>query len=107
MRWWAQITHGDPNALALERRLRAFLDGEIASLQRRFGYCNAALDKLLAALGGWAPIGTRMRWPYEGVPEAVVRDLHPIARDQLPSSSRKYLPAWGAYALTDDDAGAR
>lgn len=85
VRWWRQIVASDPEAREVERRLRAFLDGNIAELQRQSGYCNAALDKLLAALGSWAPVGTRMRWPYQGVPEAVVRALRPVAHDVLPA----------------------
>lgn len=84
VRWWEQITTDQAAAEAIEARLRTFLDTEVLPLQRRHGYCNAALDKLLAAIGGWAPVGTRMRWPYQGVPESDVRRLREAARDRLP-----------------------
>ncbi|WP_163509807.1 dihydrodipicolinate synthase family protein [Fodinicola acaciae] len=84
VRWWRQIVGGDGVAMQTERRLRGFLDGTVAELRTKSGYCNAALDKLLAALGGWSPVGTRMRWPYDGVPGDVVRALRPVAHDVLP-----------------------
>ena len=53
------------------------------------GYGNAALDKALAATGGWAPIGTRLRWPYRPVPAPAVDALRQAARDELP----EFFPA--------------
>ncbi len=82
--WWFQTMLADPaRALALETRLNAFLERRILPLQRA-GYSNAALDKTLAAVGGWAPIGTRTRWPYRFVPQDVVSALVPEARHELP-----------------------
>jgi hypothetical protein len=43
-----------------------------------------ALDKLLAAIGNWASIGTRLRWPYRGVDAAAAAALTPVARRELP-----------------------
>jgi dihydrodipicolinate synthase/N-acetylneuraminate lyase len=84
VRWWRMITTDPPAAEDVERRLRAFLDAEVLPLRAAHGYCNAALDKLLAAIGGWAPLPTRMRWPYAGVPEELVPDLRARARERLP-----------------------
>ncbi|GAA2108420.1 dihydrodipicolinate synthase family protein [Actinomadura alba] len=84
VRWWEQITTDHVTAEALEARLRTFLDNEVLPLQRQYGYCNAALDKLLAAIGDWAAVGTRMRWPYQGVPDTDVRRLRAVAQDRLP-----------------------
>jgi dihydrodipicolinate synthase/N-acetylneuraminate lyase len=81
---WYQTMLTDPaEALALERALAGFLDRHIAPLQRA-GYSNPALDKALAAAGGWAPIGTRTRWPYRWVPEDVASALGRAARAALP-----------------------
>jgi dihydrodipicolinate synthase/N-acetylneuraminate lyase len=74
----------DPAAgAALEGRIKAFLAEHIAPLQRR-GYSNTALDKTLATIGGWAPVGTRVRWPYKWVPDEAARALSSIARSELP-----------------------
>lgn len=86
---WQQAMLSDAGAAGrLEERLNAFLDRHVLPLQAA-GYCNAALDKTLAAIGGWAPIGTRTRWPYRAVPEEVVTRLHGTARDELP----EFFPA--------------
>lgn len=82
-RWWARIVAEPDAAARTERELCAFLDAEVVPLRGR-GYCDAALDKLLAAIGGWAPVGTRMRWPYSGVPDDVAGRLRPLARTRLP-----------------------
>jgi dihydrodipicolinate synthase/N-acetylneuraminate lyase len=79
-----ELIHSDPEAaLALEQRILAFFAEHIFPLLAE-GYSNNALDKTLAALGGWAPIGTRVRWPYRSVPEEHVRQLAPLARAALP-----------------------
>lgn len=83
-RWWHRIRTAPEAAEDLERRLCAFLDTEVLPLRQTYGHCNAALDKLLAAIGGWTPLGTRMRWPYEGVPAGEVDRLRPLARERLP-----------------------
>jgi dihydrodipicolinate synthase/N-acetylneuraminate lyase len=83
-RWYAMM-HTDPEAaLALEGRIRVFMDKRIVPFITRAGYANQAVDKLLAAIGGWADIGTRLRWPYRWIPEAEVLHLRPAARGLLP-----------------------
>lgn len=82
-RWYAQITTDLAAALAFERRLRGFLDTRIAPLARA-GYSDPALDKALAAIGGWAPIGTRVRWPHRRVPEERIPALRAAAREAVP-----------------------
>jgi hypothetical protein len=44
-----------------------------------------ALDKLLACVGNWAPLGTRLRWPYTGVAESEIERLRVVARESIPS----------------------
>jgi dihydrodipicolinate synthase/N-acetylneuraminate lyase len=81
---WYQAMLAEPAAaLRLEARVNAFLDRHVLPLQRA-GYSNAALDKTLAAVGGWAPVGTRTRWPYRFVPQDVASALVPVARAELP-----------------------
>ena len=81
---WYQTMRADPAAAAAtERRLQDFLAEYITPLQQR-GYNNAALDKTLAHIGGWARVGTRVRWPYRSVPEAEATALRPVARAAVP-----------------------
>ncbi len=81
--WYATMTSDPGQAADLERRINAFLEEHILSL-RREGYCDAALDKTLAAIGDWAPIGTRTRWPFRFVDPARIPALRDAARQQLP-----------------------
>jgi dihydrodipicolinate synthase/N-acetylneuraminate lyase len=81
---WQAMMHSEPaRAAAVERRLQDFLAEYITPLQQR-GYNNAALDKTLAHIGGWADVGTRVRWPYRSVPETEATALRPVARAAVP-----------------------
>ena len=73
-----------PRALELESRIQRFLAGHILPFRRDHGISNPGLDKLLAAVGGWASIGTRLRWPYSWIPEEAAMRLRPLARSLLP-----------------------
>ena len=82
-RWTALMDTDLDAALEIETRIRQFVLGHILPFAEQ-GYSNAALDKLLAAIGGWAPVGTRLRRPYKSIaPEAAMR-LRPIAKDLIP-----------------------
>jgi dihydrodipicolinate synthase/N-acetylneuraminate lyase len=71
-------------SLDLERRLCKFMDEHIVPFRRDHGYSNAALDKLLTAIGGWGPVGSRLRRPYRWIAESEATRLRPIARAELP-----------------------
>jgi dihydrodipicolinate synthase/N-acetylneuraminate lyase len=83
VRWAALMADDSAAALALEGRIQAFLDTHVLPWQRD-GLGNAALDKGLARAGRWAPIGTRVRWPYASMPEPAAARLGDIARADLP-----------------------
>lgn len=92
---WYRLMDDDPEAaLDLESRLRRFLDRHIAPLAAA-GYSDPALDKTLAAVGGWAPIGTRLRWPYRWLDESEVPGLRRVARRVVPELFEE-PPACGA-----------
>jgi dihydrodipicolinate synthase/N-acetylneuraminate lyase len=80
---WEKTMTLDLAAIALGERVMAFFQSHIVPLKAQ-GFSNPALDKTLAAIGGWAPVGTRVRWPYAWVPEDVVAALVPAARAALP-----------------------
>lgn len=71
-------------ALDLERRICRFMDQHVVPFRAQHGYSNAALDKLLAAVGGWGPVGTRLRRPYRWIDEAEALRLRPVARSMMP-----------------------
>jgi len=82
-RWSDQMESDLDAALELEERIRQFMDVHVRPLTEQ-GYSNQAVDKLLAAIGDWANVGTRLRWPYEGIPSTEADRLRPVARNLLP-----------------------
>ena len=82
--WWQLIQTDIDEALKLEQRINDFFAEAIVPYKNA-GYSNPALDKLLAAVGGWATVGTRLRWPYRWIPEEEVGDVRKSAQKQLPS----------------------
>jgi len=82
-RWYQLMTRDLDAALVVEQRLQRFMDQYILPYIRHQGYSNQAVDKLLAAIGGWAPIGTRLRWPYRWIPPTEAERLRPVARELI------------------------
>lgn len=82
--WNRRIETGAPDAFDTETRIQRFMTEHILPFRRDRGIANPGLDKLLAAIGGWAPIGTRLRWPYSWVPEEEAQRLQAVARRLLP-----------------------
>ncbi|RWY90701.1 dihydrodipicolinate synthase family protein [Rhizobium leguminosarum] len=82
---WTVLMRNDIDAaLDLERRICAFMDAHIVPFRQEFGYSNAALDKLLSAIGNWGPVDTRLRFPYRSIDMAEAIRLRRIARFELP-----------------------
>lgn len=81
--WTELMASNLGKALEIESRLQAFIANQIMPLGRA-GYSNAALDKLLAAIGGWADVGTRLRAPYRSIDAAVVTTLRAEAQRLIP-----------------------
>lgn len=83
VRWYALIETDHQAALAVERRIAEFFAEHIAPLQE-LGLSNPALDKFLAAVGGWADTGTRVRWPTASADPALVAAARRDAKRLLP-----------------------
>lgn len=82
---WTEMMRTDiAGACAIERRICEFMDEHVLPFRRDHGYSNAALDKLLAAVGDWAPVGPRLRRPYRWIDAGEAERLRPIARRMLP-----------------------
>ncbi|RCS41513.1 dihydrodipicolinate synthase family protein [Bremerella cremea] len=96
-RWTDQMQTDLPGALELEQRLRAFMAEHIAPFITRDHYCNAACDRLLSQIGGWAYVGTTMRWPYRSIPTSEAERLRPIAKEMLPEF---FQANWQSAAVT-------
>ncbi len=83
-RWTDLMGRDLPAALEVEARLRRFMDAHIAPFITEQGYCNAACDRLMACIGGWADVGWRMRWPYRSIPAEEAARLRPVVRELIP-----------------------
>jgi hypothetical protein len=53
-------------------------------LARDHGLSDAALDKAMAAAGGWGPVGPDLLWPYSGATPGMVEAIRASAQDLLP-----------------------
>ncbi|WP_433168736.1 dihydrodipicolinate synthase family protein [Kribbella sp. CA-247076] len=70
-------------SLDVERRIAEFFAQHVVPLQKA-GLSNPALDKFLAAVGDWADVGTRVRWPMASATREQVEAARPAARSLLP-----------------------
>jgi dihydrodipicolinate synthase/N-acetylneuraminate lyase len=82
-KWYHQMQTDGAAALAVERRLQDFIHTYLAPLQHA-GYSNAALDKVLAHVGGWSETGIRTRWPHRWVPEPEADRIRDLAQQVIP-----------------------
>ena len=83
---WNRLMQTDlPAALTIEAQIQQFMTTYVVPYRDVKGHSNMALDKLLACVGNWAAVGTRLRWPYTGVPESEVERLRVVARASIPS----------------------
>ena len=85
--WWCQMQSDLAGALELESRIRCFMDDHIVPFITRDRFCNAACDRLMACIGGWADVGTSMRWPYRSIPAEVIPGLRAVVDHLLPEFS--------------------
>jgi dihydrodipicolinate synthase/N-acetylneuraminate lyase len=83
-RWYEQILTDRASALRLEQKIQQFMADYIAPFITSQHYANQAVDKLMAAVGGWADIGPRLRWPYRSISEDAVQQLRPMVHAMLP-----------------------
>ncbi len=83
VRWSEQIFADPDAALDLEERIGEFFREHIAPLQSA-GLSNPALDKFLAAVGDWADVGTRVRWPMTFATQGQAEAARATARRLLP-----------------------
>jgi dihydrodipicolinate synthase/N-acetylneuraminate lyase len=82
---WYELMSSDMKvALEMEERIQRFMQGHIVPFIRDEGYSNQAADKFLAAIGGWAEIGTRLRWPYKGISSSHVASTRAACKELLP-----------------------
>jgi 4-hydroxy-tetrahydrodipicolinate synthase len=82
---WNSLMRSDlTRAQAIETQIQQFMKAYVIPLRDQKGYSNMALDKLLACIGDWTPVGSRLRWPYKGVGESEAAQLRVVARESVP-----------------------
>lgn len=82
-KWWNQMQTDMDAALELEQRILQFFKECISPYQQK-GYSNPALDKFLAAVGGYVQINTRLRWPYQFISNDDVLSVRKRAQHIIP-----------------------
>jgi dihydrodipicolinate synthase/N-acetylneuraminate lyase len=83
-RWYNNIANHTGDPFELQSRIQKFMDECIVPYIRDKEYSNQAVDKFMAAVGGWTPISTRLRWPYKWIPEAEVLPVREKCAKLLP-----------------------
>lgn len=91
--WWQRILSGAPDAVEMQARIGAFLADHVLPLRARYKVSDAALDKAMAAAGGWANIGPRLLWPYSSIPDAEIVTLATAARVRFPEWWQELPPS--------------
>jgi dihydrodipicolinate synthase/N-acetylneuraminate lyase len=83
-RWYEQMQTDLDGALDFQARFHRFRDEYLVPLKTEHALSGAAIDKLMAAVGAWADVGTRLRWPYRGAPAGLAGQLRPAACELMP-----------------------
>ena len=83
-RWYELIKADIGAALEIEAKVRRFIAVHVTPFKVNFEYSNAALDKLMAAIGNWCDMSPRLRSPYKWIQESEAERLRPVAREMLP-----------------------
>lgn len=81
---WRLAGEDPPAAADLEARIQAFMKTHVVPLVASHGLSHAALDKLMAAAGGWGPVSERLMWPHVSAPEGSVPAVAAAMREMLP-----------------------
>jgi 4-hydroxy-tetrahydrodipicolinate synthase len=83
-RWYDNMMIDLESALVLEKRILRFFEEAIMPFIKNQGYSNTAVDKFLAAVGGWGPITTRVRWPYRSIPHEEIPKVREKVKKLIP-----------------------
>ncbi len=81
--WWRLIQSDPAEGILVQQMILDFFDRCITPYKMA-GYSNPALDKFLAAVGGWSSVGTRLRWPYKWIAASEVGHVRKEAERLLP-----------------------
>lgn len=80
--WGSRISSNPKKALLQEAEIFAVFESALAPFREKFS--SSALDKALAAAGGWAHLSSAVRWPFSSIPSSEVQRLSSLFRNELP-----------------------
>lgn len=83
-RWYELMLADMAAALELESRIQRFMEQCITPFITRMHYPNHACDRFMALVGGWADVGSRLRWPYDSIPVSHVEAVRRQAQAIIP-----------------------
>ena len=89
-KWYDTMCVDMESALELEVRIQHFMSECIDPFIVRMHYPNHACDRFMAIVGGWADIGSCLRWPYSSIPEEYVPVIRKRLNDLIPEFSVKF-----------------
>jgi 4-hydroxy-tetrahydrodipicolinate synthase len=89
-KWYELIQTDLPAALELEQRINQFMSGLIAPFISDLHYPNHACDRFMAMLGGWADVGSKLRWPYSSIPDSYLETVRDQSQQIIPEFFKKY-----------------
>lgn len=83
-KWYNQTTEDMEAALELEKRINQFMKDLIEPFIVKNHFPNHACDRFMAIVGGWADVGSRLRWPYKSIPEDLADSFRVHAKKIIP-----------------------
>ena len=88
---WFEVIQTNPEAaLELEIRINQFMSELIAPFITLQHFPNHSCDRFMALLGGWANVGSKLRWPYRSIPESYLDTIRKQSRQIIPEFFEKY-----------------
>jgi len=83
-KWYEMSLTDLPSALELEGRIRRFMSECIDHFITDMHYPNHACDRFMALVGGWADVGSKLRWPYDSISDFYVSDVRKKGHNIIP-----------------------
>ncbi len=83
-KWYNQTIEDMEAALELEKRINQFMKELIEPFIVKHHYPNHACDRFMAIVGGWADVGSKLRWPYNSIPENLAGFVREQAKKIIP-----------------------
>ncbi len=83
-KWYDMMLTDMESALELEDRIQDFMRECIDPFIVNMHYPNHACDRFMALVGGWADVGSQLRWPYSSIPVSYVDSVRKRGHDIIP-----------------------